>query len=302
MRKILFLAGLWLAFAGWSRGAEPLTLNLTDGASWTGEILKADDNGVMFKATGDVYTNLPWGRFSQGTLKQLAQYAKLRPFVVDFIEPDVSQRPPKPEIKVNPVTRLKRPTSPSVLGGLGRSSVGLVILLVLYLANLYAAFEVAIFRARPLAQVIGLSALLPIIGPVIFLSMATKIEKPAETAEDAGAEGAVPGSKPGEEIRIVDASWKQEEKDKKPEAQVFARGKFTFNKRFIETKFAGFIGELKGDGKQFALSVRTPKETFAVKRILQVGATELILETAERGTVTVPLSDLQEMKLTPHAA
>ena len=25
---------------------------------------------------------------------------------------------------------------------------------------------------------------------------------------------------------------------------VFARGKFTFNKRFVETKFAGFIGEL----------------------------------------------------------
>jgi hypothetical protein len=147
--------------------------------------------------------------------------------------------------------------------------------------------------------VIGLSAVLPVIGPIIFLAQPIKVDAPPEEAAGEPVTGAGTAEKPEEEIQIVAASWKTEEK--KPEIQIFARGKFTFNKRFIETKFAGFIGELKGDGKLYTMDAKTSKEQFAVVRIAQVGATEVIFETAQR-QIVVPLADIQEIKLTPKPA
>jgi len=279
-----------------SLGSRADTLTLTDGTSLTGDIVKFDDGGLMLRTTGDAYSTVPWGKFSQDALKQLAADPKIKLLVEPFLEPDESQRPAKPEIKVNPVTRLERPAHPSLLGGLVKSSVGLFILFVLYLANLYAAFEVALNRARPIAQVVGLAAVLPVIAPVVFLVLPVKADAlPAENqAEGAAADGS-PARPP--EIQIGEASWKQPARP--PEPQVFARGKFTFNKRFIETKFAGFIGESKDDANHFTMELKTVAGQFAVARIVQVNAADAIFETAGRGSLTVPFTDIQEIKLNP---
>jgi len=297
VRKLLFIFGLWLGVVLW---APAETLTLSDGAAVSGDVLKVDDNGMMLRMPGDVYTNLPWARFSQDSLKQLAANPKIRPLVEPFIEPDVAKHAAKADIKINAVNRLQRPENPSLFGGLTHSPLGLVLLLVVYLANLYAAFEISIVRARPAAQVIALSAVVPIIGPAIFLAMPMKVEEEAMTDENAAP---VPGPvfKAGkEEVQIVDASWKQEEK--KSNAQVFARGKFTFNKRFVETKFGGFIGEPKGDALKFTMSVKCGQGEYTVHRIAQVGATDVAFETVDHGQVTVPLPDIQEIKLNPKPA
>jgi hypothetical protein len=295
VRKLLFILSLWLGVALWSP-AE--TLTLTDGGSVNGDILKFDDNGMMLKS-GDTYTNVSWARFSQDSLKRLTANPKIRPLVEVFIEPDVSQRPPKPEVQINAVNHTELPANPSLFGGLVKSPVGLALLLAIYLANLFAGYEVSIIRARPAAQVIGLSAIAPIIGPIVFLAMPTVMEKPDEEKSDLIPGPTEPG-KPQEEIKIVEASWKQEEK--KAEPQIFARGKFTFNKRFVETKFAGYIGAPKGDALKFSMSLKSGQGEFNVERIAQVGMTDVIFETAERGQVTVPLTDIQEIKLTPKPA
>jgi hypothetical protein len=301
VRKILFIFSLLLAVAG---GALPAaeTLTLTDGSTQAGDIVKFDDNGLMLRGEGDAYVNVPWGRLSQDSLKHLAENPKLRPLVEVFIEPNASARPAKAEITVNPVTRLERPAKPSLFGGLAGSPVGLVILLVLYAANLYAGYEVSIVRARPAVQVIGLSAVLPIIGPVVFLAMPMKVEAPPEEAGHAAPAGtaAAAALRTPEEIQIVEASWHKEEKQ--PEPQVFARGKFTFNKRFVETKFAGYIGEPKGDALKFSMEVKTATALLAVGRILQVATTDVIFETTRPAQVTVPLNDILEIKLTPKTA
>jgi hypothetical protein len=276
------------------------TLTLSDGSSVTGDIVKTDDNGVMIHASDDTYKTVQWAKFSQDSLKQLAKNPKLQEYVEPFILPTESQRAAKPEIKVRPVTRMARPDHPSIFGGLLHSSLGWFILLVIYAANLYAAFEIAIVRGKPFGAVIGLSAILPIIGPIIFLVQPPKQEAapdeiPGEsvTPPPAGTAGA-----PHEEVQIVAASWQGSSEEQKPQPQVFARGKFTFNKRFIETKFAGFIGEPKGDAKKFSMEIRTLKGHFAIERIMQIGPTEAIFETAT-GQVTVPFADIQEIKLNP---
>ena len=302
MRKILFLFSLVLVVAFGAAAAE--TLTLTDGATFTGEITKTDDNGLLLRLPGDTYaaTNLLWSRLSQDSLKQLVANPKIKPYAEVFIEPDASQRPAKPEIQINPVTRLTRPENPSLIGGLLGSPLGLFILLVLYAANLYAAIQVAIVRARPVAQVVGLSAVLPIIGPIIFLALPIQVAAPPEETDFAapsGTAGAAAQRTP-EEIQIVEASWHKEEK--KPEPQIFARGKFTFNKRFVETKFAGFVGEPKGDALKFSMEVKTATQHLVVEHILQVAATDVMLETVASGQVTVALNDILEIKLIPKTA
>ena len=300
MRKLLFIFSLVLAVAFGAMAAE--TVTLTDSSTLAGDIVKFNDNGLMLRTAADIYTNVSWGQMSQESLKQLAENPKIKPLVEVFIEPDASARPAKAEITVNPVTRMAQPAKPSLFGGLAGSPVGLFILLVLYAANLYAGYEVSIIRARPAWQVIGLSAALPIVGPVVFLAMPMKVEAPVEEVHFAAPAGTAEAAaqRTPEEIQIVEASWRTEEK--KPEAQVFARGKFTFNKRFVETKFAGYIGEPKGDALKFSMEVKTAAAQFVVGRIMQVAATDVILETTQPAQVTVALNDILEIKLTPKTA
>jgi hypothetical protein len=306
VRKFLFTFSLWLAAISLTATAE--TLSLTDGGSVTGDIIKFDDNGIMVKTPEETYTNVAWGRFSQATLKQLGGNPKIKNFVEPFFEPDAAQRSQKAEIQVNAVTRLERP-EPSLFGGLFKSSLGLFLLFVVYIANLLAAYEISIVKARTAAQVMGVSAILPIIGPVIFLVMKMNTGPSAaeKEAEAIAAEVMAAQHTPGK-IEIGDASWKQADtaqpaQPKKAEPQIFARGKFTFNKRFVETKFADFTGAATGaQAKAFSMSLKTSKEEFTVERISSVAIAEIVLEVTQRGPVTVQLTDIQEIKLTPKAA
>jgi hypothetical protein len=274
---------------------------MADGGSVAGEIVKFDDGGIMIHTPEEIYTNVPWGRFSQDALKQLANNPKIKGFVEPFLMPTEAQRPPKPEIQVNAVTRMERP-EPSLFGGLVKSSLGLFLLLVVYAANLFAAYEISIVKARSGAQVVGLSALLPIIGPVIFLILPMYVPPPPKPAaeETTNADG-TPATPKEAQIQIGEASWKPQE-EKKPEPQIFARGKFTFNKRFIETKFAAYFGNAEGEqAKKYAMELKGMKDPLAVQSIVSVGVAEVILQTAT-GPVTVPLAEIQEIKLIPRLA
>src|ERR1017187_9690678 len=151
MRKILGIVfGFWLGGLLLATGAD--SLPLTDGTSVAGDVVKYDDNGVLIRTTENAYTNITWTRFSQDALKQLGQNPKIKPFVTPFIIPP-SERRPKAELKIQEVSRLEVPPKASLFAALFSSSVGLVVLLLIYGANLYAAMEIAIFRARPVGVV-----------------------------------------------------------------------------------------------------------------------------------------------------
>jgi len=300
VRKFLIFLSLWAALTAGVFAAE--TYTLTDGTSFSGDISKADDYDVMIHTTSDTFTNIQWPRFSQDTLKQFAG-TKYAAWAEPFIQPVAGAQRAQQDIAIKPVTRMTLPDHPSVFGGMVSSSLGLFMLLILYAANLYAAFEVAVVRGKPMAAVMGLSAVLPIIGPIIFLAQPMKAESTEEAPLEEGMPGGPPppGAAPApgqEDIQIVAASWQGSQEEKKPQPQVFSRGKFTLNKRFIETKFANFIGEPKGDAKNFTMEIKTLKETIAVECIKQVGPTDAILETPN-GQVTLPFADIQEIKLTP---
>jgi hypothetical protein len=299
VRKLHFILGFCILVVATGLRAE--TVTLLDGSSLSGDILRFDGEGLMLRLPDNTYTNLAWSQFSQDSLKDLSsQNPKIGSIVEPFIEPSEPEHPAQAQIDIKPVSRLDRPAHPSLIGGFVQSPVGLFILLVLYAANLWAAFEISLFKLRKPAEVMGLSAILPLIGPIIFLVMGEK-PPPAASEEPTEAVTAPAGTVGGAQtdIPIIEVTNKVEEK--KPETQLFARGKFTFNKRFVETKFAGFIGEPKGEAIHFKMELKSAKEQFAVDRITQITMTEVIFDTVQRKQVTVLLADIQEIKLVPKA-
>jgi hypothetical protein len=303
---------LWTVFGLWLCGllvaARADTFQLADGSSLAGDVVTFNDSGITFRIADDTYTNVMWTKLSQDALKQLSQNPKIKPLVDPFIEIPPSERPPKPEIKIQDVVRLELPPRQSLIGALSSSSVGLFVLLMIYAANLYAAFEIAVVRSRPIALVMGMAAVLPVLGPVIFLSLPMKVEAaPAEAPAGGNAETfAAPGARPEEEIKIVAGSWQTPPPADQPAAQVFQRGQFTFNRRFFETKFSNFFSVIRqGADKDMVLLVKTATGQLMAERISRIAANDAhfeVVQGAARQEVMVPFADIQEIQIKPKDA
>jgi hypothetical protein len=86
-----------------------------------------------------------------------------------------------------------------------------------------------------------------------------------------------------------------------PEAQIFKRGQFTFNRRFIETKFAGYFHLVRSEtDKDLVLTFATARGTYEVARIASIGADAVNLQVNAGGAsqeVTVPFLEIQEVTI-----
>lgn len=316
VRGILWtILGFWLGGLCLAAGAD--TFALTDGTSLTGDVISYNDNGVVFRLDADKYSDrVPWTKFSQDALKQLSKNPRIRPLAEPFIETPPVQRTKKVVVKtVNEVSRLQLPPRPSLLGALFSSPVGLVSLMLIYAANIFAGYEIAVVRARPITMVMGLAVVLPILGPLIFLVLPVR-EAPAEPAAmqpmTASQTFAVPTSaQPAASgIHIVEASW-QGKAAAAPaaspgEPQVFQRGQFTFNRRFFETKFSGFFAVIRRESeKNLVLTIRTGRANLVVERITRITTNEMHVEIATSGgkqEVMVPFAEIVEVQLKPKTA
>ena len=86
-----------------------------------------------------------------------------------------------------------------------------------------------------------------------------------------------------------------------PETQVFQRGQFTFNRRFIETKFSGFFGVIRRDAeKDLVLFLKTARGEFIAHRISRIAANDMhvdIQKGAATAEVSIPFGDIQEIQV-----
>jgi hypothetical protein len=301
----LFWTVLSLVLCGWLAAARADTYQLTDGGSVSGTPILYNEASVTLRMSDDSYTNVAWPKFSQQALLQLAGNPKIRPYAAPFVElPPASAL--RGNITVNPVSRLELPPKESLFAALLSSSVGFIALLLIYAANVYAGYEIALVRARPIGLVMGAAAVLPILGPIIFLSLPTRKE-PAPVAEAAQAEPQsfnVPGvAAPVAEgataggIHIAPAGTKASI----PEAQVFQRGQYMFNRRFFETKFSGFFSTVRRAAeKDLVLVVKTARAQLVVQRITRIAANEAHFEVMQGGArqeLMVPFADIQEIQI-----
>lgn len=305
-----YIFGIGLCLCGLlAGGVHAETFQLTDGQSLTGDIISFNEIGLILRLGDEKYSErVPWTKLSQADLKLLQQKPKLAPLVEPFIEIPQAERAKKTEVPLKAVERLEHPAKGSLLGALFGSSVGLVSLMLIYLANLYAAYEISVVRAYPLALVCGIAAVAPLIGPVVFLCLPTRIAsaqewKPgqahahapvaAETAPEAAATESGLKSAPAEAVKAAAPAL--------PQTQVFQRGQFTFNRRFFETKFAGFFGLVRRDPeKDMVLVFKTARGQFVANRLTRITANDLHAEV-RKGTATQEVSvaflEIQEIQL-----
>jgi hypothetical protein len=309
------VCGFWLACG---LNAFALSFEYADGAKFEGDIVNGTPGYLQVRTSGG-YTNLEWGKFSQDTLGALNQLAatnsshkKLAPFIEPYIEVPEDEIIKKTQVEIKPVPRLERPEKGSLVGAMFKSSVGLFCLFLLYAANIYAGYEVACVRAYPPLMVCGISAVAPIIGPVIFLCLPTKLPSHGDAEEEevpapaaTGDTTMTPSAAYGDEATGAPAAGTPEAKAATqaalPQTQVFKRGQFTFNRRFIETKFSSFFTAVRrGADKDLVLLVKSVRGEYVATRISRIAANDMHLEVHKGGAsqeVQMPFVEIQEIHL-----
>jgi len=286
---------------------------LMDGTTILGDVSTFNEDGVVFRLrTGGFSDRYSWSKFSQDSLKELAQDPKAKDFAEPFIEIPRDERPrpqPKPVV-LKEVARVELPAGRTTFFSSFTAPMGLLILAMLYAANLYAAYEIARFRNRPVAVVCGLAALVPLVGPLVFLASPTLEEHAVEEAgepppvEEVGPAVAAAGSPSGTTSRSLGkvgvpppmggtglkvAAVKGGET--RAESRSFKRGDYTFNRRFIETQFSGFFRIVPSEAeKDMVLVVKTPKQEYIARRISRISASEMHIQPVQASSKEISIS------------
>jgi hypothetical protein len=321
---------LVMAFCGLlaaTAAAQPTTITLhpQKGAVVTGTILDMGEQGVRLQLSDGTFMDnpIPWGLLSQDDLKVLQNNPKAARFVEPFIQIPQAEKLERTQVDIKEPPRLERPASGSVFAALVGSGVGLVMLLLVYLGNLYAAYEISLFRARPPAMVMGISAVAPVLGPVIFLALPTRLrtdeyEGQAGTDENLdaaiAAEQALPtpantaGQRPGQRRAATQpvAGGAAAAGAATAGGKSFVRGQFTFNRRFFETQMPGFFGVMRPEAdKNTILTFKTARGTFVVNRISRISPNDVHLQVVKGHAseeIIVPFLEIQEVHMTPKEA
>ena len=273
------------------------TLRFSDGGTVSGRLVAFKDQyiQVALESVGEtpVYTNVAWGRLSQETLQQLTANRQAAPYANIFLDPPGRERTTATEKKLSLVTppRLDRPQG----GSLFASPVMMVMLLLVYAANIYAGWEIGIYRQWSPAMTAAVSALLPLIGPSLFLAMPTRRPK-SEEAYEAPA--------PVEEAAAVVEEapapvTDQAAQSALPQPVVYPRGQFTFNRRFFETKFAGFLKMVPGEAERDkVIFIKSARGEYTGQRLSKIEPNELFLQI-RKGPATedvmIPFSEIYEI-------
>lgn len=315
-----FLTSWWIVALGGLlacqvRAAE---FKMANGNVLKGEVASTDEDGLVVKLdVGGFSKREPWINFSQETLKELAQDPKVAPMVEPFIELEPEQikaKEKQKEITVKPVpSRMERPAPRPGLAAAFLTPVGLALLAALMLGNLYAAYEVAFFRQQPVALVCGLSVLFPLLAPIIFLSLPTRVAHSEEAAPagDAGAAaspgaskakttGAFPAAPAAGGLTLA-AGAKAEPASAQTQPQTFTRGEFTFNRRFFETKFPGFFRMVPGEAeKDLVMVIKAVRGEYVGRRISRISMNEMHLQLQSGNAsaeVMVPFVEIQSVQI-----
>lgn len=300
----MFLLAAWL----FSAALQAADFKLSNGDLITGEIAQLNEDGIVIRKNAGGFTEqIGWGLISQETLKEMLANPEAKPFAEPFIEIPLEEkrkaRAQQKEIVIREVPRVERPAEKtSFFAGL-LSPAGFMVLGILMLANLYAGFEVALYKGRPVPLVVGLSLILPFIAPIIFLVM-PESEAARAAAADAGAAPPPSTDVVSAEAKVpgMQSSLGLKQDAKAPaksgtDAQVYKRSDTNFDRRFFETKFTGFFRVVPAD-PDMVLVVKTAKQEYVARRISRISMQEVHLQLLRGNTeVAVAFGEMAEVQV-----
>jgi hypothetical protein len=329
----LVLLGLAFVLAGTSDAAE---FHLIDGTDLSGEVASATDQGLVIRLkVGGFSERISWAKLTQETLKELAKDPKTTAgFVEPYIDvpPEEKAKAKRKEIEIKPVPRPPRLEGRISLFAALNTPIGLLVLFIFLVANIYAGFEIAVFRHQPIVLSCVVSAFVPVVGPLIFLAL-----PPREATEHApdvaamsadqfasahpSAEAATPMESPASltsRMKKKITSMFQSKPEgglslaahQKPaapkgalEPRLFRRGDTTFNRRFFETQFAPYFRVVLSEAeKTMVIAVKAGKNEYVGRRISRISGNEIGLQLQSGGEVQVDFADIHEVQLRPKEA
>lgn len=312
-RRLLALLSLPLALVALN-GAE---FKLITGDVYRGTLSAADNDGIIVRLeTGEFSPRIDWAKLSDETLRALLDNPRAKPFAEPLVEPIeiVPVKVKAKEISVRGVTG-RVPMPDGVKKGLLSALMtpnGLILLIALFFANLYAAFEVARFKWRPVSLVCGLSAVLPVVGWVIFLILPRTAVAEQENATEAAVSGTsvsvgntapaaseAPRGGAAAALGLSKAAGGQAGgggNDGSP--KVFKRGETTFNRRFFETQFPTFFRVVATEAdRDLVIDVQAGKNSVVANRVSRISAAEIHFKTTTNQEVGVNFADITQVTL-----
>ena len=308
------------------QGARAGSYALTDGTRVTGDPINYDETGVVLKTGDETYApRISWGKFTSEALGQLRKDAltpQQRAIVEPMIFDDIPSHQAKfPDITLKPIQPPARPSGHVGVWAVFGSSLGWLMLLILYGTNLLAAYEVAVFRNQPVPTVCGLAAIpfLGVASPIYFLAMPSRHSPEGELSPSGGAPDQspyarhpLPSAAPVASEGFASFSARgpaapQPAAEEAPSAEdlpaplVYQRGDFSFNRRFFETKLTGFFRVvLSEEDKDLLIHIRSARGDFVGKRISRITPSELYLQVFKESATAeekIPFVEILEVQI-----
>jgi hypothetical protein len=308
------------------------TYTLTDGTQVSGDpVSPYKDEGVVFKsADGSFSARVGWDKFTQDSIRKLRDNAKTavdKDLVDPLIETTAEDLAKRKEITVRPVELPERVAHPAGFAGLFASPVGWFLLLVVYGATIYAAFEVAVYRGHNRNLVCGLAAVpfFGVLSPILFLAIPPKappeeaLVVSTETATQATpnssqplgglrkrvGESAPPPPQPVAYVPPVPTMPGAETPAPVaidlPPTVTYTRGETSFNRRFFETKLAGFFRLVPSPADaDLRIHLKSARGDFVGRRIIRITPTELYLQVGNENATAdemIPFTDIFEVQV-----
>jgi hypothetical protein len=287
---------------------------LSDGSTLSGEPISFNAQGLIVKtADGGFAPRMGWTNFTQGALKELAKDPKAKPFVEPYLDlEEAEEKKPSLVIKPKAHDRLERPDPKAGTGAMFSSAISVILFLLLYAGNIYAALEIAVFRNYHPGLVCGVAAVAPFLGPIIFLCLPTRLQKShdelaAESmSEHAPEEVQLSYTHPGGHGTTEGDQAAAEAAQAQPKVTVYQRGQTTFNRRFFETKFSGFLRVVPGDAeKDKVIYIKSSRGEHVGSRLTRIQPNELFLQV-QKGDATsdviIPFNEIFEIQIRPKEA
>ncbi|MBX3744065.1 MAG: hypothetical protein KF833_02040 [Verrucomicrobiae bacterium] len=309
----LFRTALALLFCLIALPAPAPDFKMADGSVITGELVAPNEDGtVIRRASGGLTGRLSWDLFAQETLLEMVADPRLRELVEAFIDHPEPAQSVVPEVVVRPPPgKLHRPDRrPGFFSALA-TPAGWFILLVLFGANLYAAYEIAVFRNYPAAAVMGTSVILPWLGPLLFLCMPTRVLHDAPTpmgqfeapqeVETTGRQELAAAGLAGSALSL--SASKASSPSQGAQAAVYRGSEVEFNRSFFERTFPLFFRLTRSDSdKDAVLAVKSSKGEVVAIRISRISANEIGLVTQKGNEVQLRFGEISEVHVRPKSS
>jgi len=305
-------------------GAPAATYQTTDGRILTGEPVGFSNRGLVMKlGDGSYEPAVPWAQLSQETLKELRDHPKAGRYVEPFIRLTEEERKQRSGLTLADVPRLDRPAGQKgMVGMLFASGIGWFLMFLVYLGNLFAAYEVALYRAYSPQAVCAAAAVLPWITQGALLAvpretligamggkappppMAELVEEPpaaVESAEAALAAGVEPEALPPGETYEEGTIPPEAQSPLLPDSVTYSRGVVTFNRRFFESKRNAFMKVVPPDSaKDMVVLIKTSRGDHLTNYLVKLEQTEMRIRVTKGDAseeVRIPYLEIFEVQV-----